>query len=78
MATIQTVLCPINLAEESPPSLIVMATHGRSGLGRLLMGSVAEQVLRRAPCPVVTMLTPREETHAAEVASRELAETARE
>jgi len=35
--------------------LIVMGTHGRTGLPRLLMGSVAEAVLRRAPCPVVVV-----------------------
>ena len=35
--------------------LIVMGTHGRTGLSRLLMGSVAEAVSRRAPCPVLTM-----------------------
>ncbi len=35
--------------------LIVMSTHGRSGLGRLLMGSVAEYVVRHSPCPVLTL-----------------------
>lgn len=35
--------------------LIVMATHGRTGLTHLLMGSVAEQVVRSAPCPVLTI-----------------------
>jgi len=35
--------------------LIVMATHGRTGLTHLLMGSVAEQVVRAAPCPVLTL-----------------------
>ena len=35
--------------------LIVMATHGRTGLNRLLIGSVAEQVIRRAPCPVLVI-----------------------
>jgi nucleotide-binding universal stress UspA family protein len=35
--------------------LIVMGTHGRSGLAHLFMGSVAEHVVRHAPCPVVTM-----------------------
>lgn len=35
--------------------LIVMPTHGRQGIGRLLLGSVAEQVLRTAPCPVLTI-----------------------
>ena len=33
--------------------LIAMTTHGRSGLGRLVFGSVAEHVLRQAPCPVL-------------------------
>jgi nucleotide-binding universal stress UspA family protein len=35
--------------------LIVMGTHGSTGLTRLLMGSVAESVLRKAPCPVLTI-----------------------
>lgn len=38
--------------------LIILGTHGRSGLSRLLMGSVAEQVMRRAACPVLTVKTP--------------------
>jgi nucleotide-binding universal stress UspA family protein len=38
--------------------LIVMGTHGRTGLGRLLLGSVAEEVLRRAVCPVLTVKMP--------------------
>jgi nucleotide-binding universal stress UspA family protein len=42
------------LAEEEHVDLIVMGTHGRTGLTRLLMGSVAEAVVRRAPCPVLT------------------------
>jgi nucleotide-binding universal stress UspA family protein len=46
------------LAEEIPCDLIVMGTHGRTGLGRLLMGSVAEQVVRKAPCPVLTVKQP--------------------
>jgi uncharacterized protein (DUF2267 family) len=33
----------------------VLGTHGRTGLGRLVMGSVAEEVVRRAPCPVLTL-----------------------
>jgi universal stress protein A len=43
------------LAEEEQADLIVMGTHGRSGLKRLLMGSVAESVVRRAKCPVLTL-----------------------
>jgi hypothetical protein len=35
-----------------------MGTHGRTGLGRFLVGSVAEQVLRRAACPVLTVRVP--------------------
>ena len=35
--------------------LIVMGTHGRSGLNRLMIGSVAENVVRHAPCPVLTV-----------------------
>jgi len=45
----------VDVAQQIPSDLIVMGTHGRSGLGRALMGSVAEQVLRTAPCPVVTV-----------------------
>jgi nucleotide-binding universal stress UspA family protein len=46
------------LASEVKANLIVMGTHGRTGLGRLLMGSVAEAVLRRAPCPVLSLKSP--------------------
>lgn len=35
--------------------LIVLGTHGRTGLGRALLGSVAEEILRQAPCPVLTV-----------------------
>ena len=38
--------------------LIVMGTHGRTGLTHLLMGSVAERVMRRAPCPLLTVKIP--------------------
>jgi len=38
--------------------MIVIGTHGRTGLGRLLMGSVAEQVVRRSECPVLTVSHP--------------------
>lgn len=42
-------------AEATACDLIVMGTHGRTGLGRMFLGSVAEQVMRRAPCPVLTV-----------------------
>jgi nucleotide-binding universal stress UspA family protein len=48
----------LRLARETNPDLIVMGTHGRTGLRRVLMGSVAEKVLRRAPCPVLTVKGP--------------------
>lgn len=54
----------VRLAEELGADLIVMGTHGRTGLQRLLMGSVAEAVVRRATCPVLTFKEPQRE-HAA-------------
>lgn len=43
------------LAEDQQCDLIVMGTHGRTGLGHLLMGSVAEYVVRHAHCPVTVV-----------------------
>jgi len=43
----------VRLAEEEKVDMIVLGTHGRTGMTRLLMGSVAEVVVRRAPCPVL-------------------------
>jgi nucleotide-binding universal stress UspA family protein len=45
-------------AREAQADLIAMATHGRTGLGRLLFGSVAEDVLRHAPVPVFMISQP--------------------
>jgi nucleotide-binding universal stress UspA family protein len=45
----------LRLAEESGCDLLVLGTQGRGGLGRLLLGSVGEGVLRKAPCPVLTV-----------------------
>jgi nucleotide-binding universal stress UspA family protein len=52
----------LRVAQEVNADLIVMGTHGRTGLGRLLMGSVAELVVRKAACPVLTVKTPFSET----------------
>ena len=41
--------------------LIVMGTHGRRGFAHVLLGSVAEQVVRSAPCPVLTVRAARTE-----------------
>ena len=49
------------LAREQEIDLIVMATHGRSGLVHMLLGSTAEKVVRKAPCPVLTIKHPERE-----------------
>ncbi len=49
----------VDYAREANSDLIVMGTHGRTGLERLLMGSVAERVLREAPCSVLVVKLPR-------------------
>jgi len=45
----------LKTALDSGCDLILVGTHGRSGLGHLLMGSVAEKIVRKAPCPVLTV-----------------------
>jgi nucleotide-binding universal stress UspA family protein len=49
----------VRYARDAGMSLIVMGTHGRTGLERLLMGSVAEKVMRDAPCSVLVVKLPR-------------------
>lgn len=44
-----------NLIEQKEIDLVVLGTRGRTGLGRAILGSVAEQILRQAPCPVLTV-----------------------
>jgi nucleotide-binding universal stress UspA family protein len=45
----------IEIARSLTPDLIVMSTHGRGGVAHLVMGSVAEKVVRHAPCPVLVV-----------------------
>jgi nucleotide-binding universal stress UspA family protein len=49
----------VRYARDSAEDLIVMGTHGRTGLERLLMGSVAEKVMRDAPCSVLVVKLPK-------------------
>jgi nucleotide-binding universal stress UspA family protein len=48
-------------ARDQKPDLIVMSSHGRTGLKRALMGSVAEEVLRNSPCPVLVVPMERQD-----------------
>lgn len=48
----------VKYAKDNSIDLVVMGTHGHTGLTRLLMGSVAEAVVRRSPCPVLTIKQP--------------------
>jgi nucleotide-binding universal stress UspA family protein len=58
----------VELAIRMKPDLLVIGTHGRSGFDRLLLGSVAEKVLRKASCPVMTV--PRRVLDAASTPGR--------
>jgi nucleotide-binding universal stress UspA family protein len=51
----------IRYAQEANIDLIVLGTHGRGGLAHMLMGSVAEKVVRKAPCPVLSVRHPEHE-----------------
>jgi len=51
----------VRMADDEQVDLIVMGTHGRTGLKRWLMGSVAESVVRYARCPVFTFKAPHHE-----------------
>jgi nucleotide-binding universal stress UspA family protein len=70
----------IDYAGENGADLIVMGIHGRSALAHLLMGSVAEKVVRLAPCPVLTVRHPESEfvrqDALAEVAIADVTDTA--
>lgn len=51
----------INYARDNDVDLIIMGTHGRGAVAHLLVGSVAERVVRTAPCPVLTVRHPEHE-----------------
>lgn len=51
----------VSYAKEANIDLIIMGTHGRGAMAHLLMGSVAEKVVRTAPCPVLTLKNPEHE-----------------
>ncbi len=53
----------IKAARKLAPDVLVMATHGRRGFSRVFLGSVAEMVLREAPCPVLTVRTGPPDKH---------------
>lgn len=55
----------VDFASEQQADLIVMGTAGRKGLGRLIVGSAAEHVVRHAPCPVLTVRAPAADAAAA-------------
>jgi len=48
----------VDYAAEQNVDLIVIATHGRTGLSHVLLGSVAERIVRESPCPVLTIRDP--------------------
>ena len=48
----------VRVAKERGVDLIVISSHGRTGLGRILFGSTAEAVVRHAPCPVLVVKPP--------------------
>lgn len=50
--------CLMGYVEDNAIDLVVMGTHGRSGVERILMGSVAEALVRRCTCPVLTVKQP--------------------
>jgi nucleotide-binding universal stress UspA family protein len=51
----------VRVAQDRQVDLIVVSSHGRTGLGRMLFGSTAEAVVRHAPCPVLVVKPPPEE-----------------
>jgi nucleotide-binding universal stress UspA family protein len=61
MTSSSPALTIVTYARDTKVDLIVMGTHGRGAMAHLLMGSVAERVVRTAPCPVLTLKHPEHE-----------------
>jgi len=60
-ASASPALAIVEYARDARVDLIIMGTHGRGAMAHLLMGSVAERVVRTAPCPVLTLRHPEHE-----------------
>jgi len=64
-STVLTSIVPaksiVEYAKKQNIDLIVIGTHGRGGIARLILGSVAERIVRTAPCPVLTVHHPERE-----------------
>lgn len=59
----------LRVATERHCDLIILGSHGRTGIGRVMMGSVAEEISRKAPCPVMIVRTPHTIPHETMVAA---------
>lgn len=49
------IICILDAQKKYQPDLVVIATHGRTGIARVFLGSVAEAIVRKATCPVLTI-----------------------
>ena len=61
MTSVNPAAAIVTYAKEAAIDLIVVGTHGRGGMAHFFMGSVAERVVRTAPCPVLTVRHPEHE-----------------
>ena len=52
----------VRYARESAADVVVIGTHGRTGLAHVLLGSIAERIVRTSPCPVLTVRPPAHAT----------------
>ena len=61
MASASPALAIVSYAKDAKVDLVILGTHGRGAMAHMLMGSVAERVVRTAPCPVLTVRHPEHE-----------------